>query len=168
MLAAAGKSVLQHLSYGRIIGAAGAEPVGFATGTCETILFARRGLAFALVDEEIYELYAGHRLMVPRGKPVQVYADGPGCELIEISAPAEGESAVRLIEGQGADEGLALRSWVGEVDSADDLSERIVVLLEGLANAETTLNTDDCLLIPQRAALGASGGMRGFWVSAKT
>jgi hypothetical protein len=101
---------LSHLRCCRIVGTATSGPIEFDTGGLETALICVRGRAFVLVADELYEMTPYDALYVPRNSAVRVDADGEGCGLIEVGAPARQDYPVQFLSygetgGHGADGG---------------------------------------------------------------
>jgi len=83
--------------YAKIVGTATSGPIEFNTGEFDTGLICIRGRAFLVVQDELYEMTPDDVLYVPRASDVRVDADGIGCELIEVTAPAVSDSPVQFV-----------------------------------------------------------------------
>ena len=82
-----GATAARHLRYGRIILAAGDEPIRFTTAGVETGLICLGGQATVLVDGESSELGRFDTLYVPLDASVEVKPRSGACDLAEIAAP---------------------------------------------------------------------------------
>jgi hypothetical protein len=155
-MASSEDSELGRLSYGRVVGAAGAGPVRYTT-VGETLLVGLAGLAFVVVDDEVYEVNPLDAVLVPGGGDVQVHADGSGCDVIEISWPADGRSsAVFLALDQGE---LPKAPWrpdvrvgTGTVTAAPG-AERLLIWLGATELDGVAVAPGDCLVAGERVAL---------------
>ena len=171
MLASPGDTVLQQLSYGRIVGAPSSGMIAFDTGGCESLLVCRRGLGFVLVEDELYELYPLDSLFIPCKTEVQIHADGGGCELIEVLTRADGRSAVCFAghEESACPPASRLQLSIhaaplsGRTEEVN--LERLEICLEAteLRFARTRsidrmrVEADDCLLIPAESPVTIEG-----------
>jgi hypothetical protein len=155
-MASSEDSELGRLSYGRVVGAAGAGPVRYTT-VGETLLVGLAGLAFVVVDDEVYEVNPLDAVLVPGGGDVQVHADGSGCDVIEISWPADARSAAALVALDGGELPKApgrpdVRVGAGTVTAAPG-AERLLIWLGATELDGVAIAPGDCLVAGERVAL---------------
>jgi hypothetical protein len=157
-MASSEDSELGRLSYGRVVGAAGAGPVRYTT-VGETLLVGLAGLAFVVVDDEVYEVNPLDAVLVPGGGDVQVHADGSGCDVMEISWPADERSTAAFLAFDQAE--LPKAPWRPDVRigaaartvTAAEGSERLLIWLGATELDGVAIAPGDCLVAGERVAL---------------
>jgi 5-deoxy-glucuronate isomerase len=92
-----GKTAARHLHYGRIIIAAGAEPLSFSTEDRETGLLCLKGAATIETMGASHSLVPYDGLYVPRDAHVVVRPGPAGCDFAEIAAPVERRYPLQLV-----------------------------------------------------------------------
>ena len=92
-----GKTAARHLHYGRIVLAAGAEPISFSTEARETGLLCLKGTATVETERRNHTLVQYDGLYVPRDAAVTVRPGAEGCDLAEIAAPVTTRYPLQLV-----------------------------------------------------------------------
>ena len=92
-----GKTAARHLHYGRIVLAAGAEPISFSTEDRETGLLCLKGTATVETEGRSHTLVQYDGLYVPRDAAVTVRPGAEGCDLAEIAAPVTTRYPLQLV-----------------------------------------------------------------------
>lgn len=116
-----GRTASRNLYYGRIILEAGAEALGFETGTRETGLICLNGAATVNVGEEAYALNRYDSLYVPRDSAVQV-STVDGCDLAEVAAPVERQYPIQFVSFADVRNDPALHFMAGKPPIERDLN----------------------------------------------
>jgi len=94
-----GNSSMRQVSYGRIRLAAGGTPISFINEGQETGLICLKGAGVISVGDERFAVVADDALYVPKGLPITVETDSE-LDLVECSAPVEGEYPVQFVSGE--------------------------------------------------------------------
>jgi 5-deoxy-glucuronate isomerase len=92
-----GQSAARHLHYGRIVLAAGNDPVSFSTERRETGLLCLKGAATVETEGATHPLVPYDGLYVPRDATVEVRPGPDGCDLAEIAAPVDDRYPLQLV-----------------------------------------------------------------------
>ena len=117
-----GKTAARHLHYGRIVLAAGSEPLCFSTEDRETGLLCLKGAATIEAQGESHSLVPYDGLYVPRDASVVVHPDSGGCDLAEIAAPVKNRHPVQLVRFAEVQKDPALHFRTGGPAAERDLN----------------------------------------------
>jgi len=123
---APGDTASRYLHYGRIILAAGDEPVAFPTGHHETGLICLKGRAVVGVDGTAHTLVPYDAVYVPRDSAVRVAAEADGCDLAELSAPVANRYPARFVSFREIQQDPGLHFKTGGPNA-----ERVINILIG-------------------------------------
>lgn len=116
-----GATASRNLYYGRIIIAAGDEPIEIETAEHETGFICLNGSAKVAVDETTFELNRYDALYVPRDSKVTI-STGNGCDLAEVSAPVENRYPIQFVSFEEVRKDPALHFIAGKPPTERDLN----------------------------------------------
>lgn len=140
---APGETASRFLHYGRIILAAGDQPLTFNSKTHEVGLICLNGKAEIKTEGQTFQLDRYDAVYVPRDSDIEVTPDTEtGCDLAEVSAPVDNRYPVKFVSYKEVRQNPKLHLIAGKPPAERDLNVLIGANVEaGRIMAGVTFST---------------------------